>query len=87
MNSPGRHNPDALIGPELEPANQPYETRKDRISSFDVQAEEAFACLVVDAICLSVHSFLDHGDGQATGHFSLQIPFKTCISAIFSERG
>src|SRR5258708_19627921 len=59
MYSPGRHDPYALIGSELQPSNQPPEARKDRIRSRDIQAEEAFARLVVYAVRYSFHSSPD----------------------------
>jgi hypothetical protein len=55
MNSAGGHDPDAFIGLEAAPADQPTETREGGISSGDAQAEEALTGLVVDAQLLFLH--------------------------------
>src|SRR6266496_6716340 len=79
MDPPGRHDPYALIGPELQPSNQPSEARKDRIRSRDIQAEEAFARLVVYAVRPSFHSSPDLGDCSTAGRSHFQSHFENLM--------
>ena len=67
MNPAGGHNPKALVGPELQPSDQSPEARKDRIRSLDLQADEAFARLVIDTVRPSFHSSPDLGSDQPAG--------------------
>src|ERR1019366_2060394 len=55
MNSAGRHDPDALVGLEVDLADQSSQASEGRIRRSDPQAEEAFACLVVYAVLPSFH--------------------------------
>lgn len=59
MDPAGGHHPDPLVGSELEPSDEPPEARKNRVSRFNIQAEETFARLVVYAIRSSLHSSPD----------------------------
>jgi hypothetical protein len=57
MDAPRGHNPDSLVGPETEPADEAAKARKYGIRSLDIEAKEAFTRRVIYAVGSPLHSF------------------------------
>jgi hypothetical protein len=73
VDSTRRDDPESFIDSQLKSSNQPSQARKGRIRRSNTEAEEAFARLVVDAVCTNIHFFTL---GRAVIFVSIRLEFE-----------